>query len=299
MTAAGLPPNVRVIETAHGVCYRYTWHKWAPPPAVGLIGAMAALPLVAGVLAISFLVRHVTELPAALTALGLLFPAQMAFLARWPAWFLAHGVWQSLVTAVGHSDLAVDGRWLVVASCLGPLRRRWRRPAPEVRQLTVYVYPTGSTATAGGVPPQPAQDELACLAAEFPGTAPWLLVDGLSRGEAVALAEDLNPRLAAATAEAGVVRQLPPVAIVETTQDALDPRSGGPGLSFRRKLWWLAWHLAGCVGLAALWVAARQTTDWENSRTRLCVFAAGFLEAILIVATLKWPGQPGETPGKK
>jgi hypothetical protein len=299
MTAPGLPPNLRVIETPEGVRYRFTWHKGSWPPALGLIAALAAVPLAAGVLAVSFLVRHFAELPPALTALGVLFPAQMAFLAYLPVWFLGHSVWQSLVTAAGHSELAVEGRWLVLGSRVGPLRRRWRRPAPEVRRLSVYVYRPAAVATPAGVPPPPAPEELACLAAEFPESPPWLMVDGLARGEALALAEDFNGRLGAAAAEAGAVRQLPPVAVVETTQDALYPGTGGPGFSLRRKLGWLVWHLTGCVGLGALWFAARQTTDWENSRTRLCLFAAASLELILIWMTLKLPGQPAGPAGKE
>jgi hypothetical protein len=286
MSTPGLPANVRVIETPRGVCYRYTWHKGYWPPALGLTVAVAVVPLAAGVLAVSFLVRHVAELPAALTALGLLFPAQMAFLARRPLWFLGHSLWQALAVALGNMELAVEGRWLVVGSRLGPLRRRWRRPVPEVRQLTVYVY-RPAAATSGGATPEPAPQESACLAAEFPDAAPWLMVDGLARGEALALAEGLNARLAAASADAGTMRPLPPVAVVETTHDALYPSTRAAGPSRRRILWWLAWHLAGCVGLGALWFAASQTADAENPYARSFLLVAMMFEFVVVGVTLK------------
>jgi hypothetical protein len=285
MSTPGLPANVRVIETPWGVCYRYTWHKGYWPPALGLTAAVAVVPLAAGVLAVSFLVLHFGELPAALMALGLLFPAQMAFLARRPLWLFGHNLWQALAVAVGHMELAIEGRWLIVGSGLGPLRRRWRRPVPEVRQLTVYVYRPAAVATSEGVAPAP--QESACLAAEFPDAAPWLMVDGLARGEALALAEGLNARLAAATADAGTLRQLPPVAVVETTHDALYPSTRAAGPSRRRILWWLAWHLAGCVGLGALWFAASQTTDTENPYARSFLLVAMMFEFVVVGVTLK------------
>ena len=298
MTVPGLPPNVRVIVTAEGVCYRFNQATGNAVPLCGLLAALAAVPVAAGVVAVLFLVRHCQELPWPLLALGGLFPAQMAFLARWPLKFLAQWVWQGLVGALGHRDLEVRGGWLALVTRVGPVRRRDRRRVSGVVRLTVYVYEPQFGAGPGSAPPAGTPREYACLAAECDGAPRWLLVDGLARAEAVALAEDLNGRLAVAETE-GSLRGLPPVAVVETTQDALYPGAGGPGPPLLRRLWWLAWDLAGCVGLGALWFAAQQTTDWENSRTRLCLFAAGFVEVILLVATLKWPGRSAGPAGKE
>jgi hypothetical protein len=287
MTAPDLPANVRAIETPNGVCYRFTRVSGGASSLLFFAGAVAAVPLAAAVVAVLFLVRHARDVSAPLLALGCLFPLQMVFLARAPLGLFLESVWQSLVGALGHRELEVRGPWLALGSRIGPVPRHERRALADVSGLTVYVYGDPGAGPAGASP------ERTCLAAECGEAGRWLLLDGWSRAETVALAEDLNRRLEAVPDPAGRVRRFPPVAVVETTQEALYPGTGRgarPG-----KLWRLGCHVAGTAGLVALAVAAWQTPDWDNPHTRLCLLGAGLVEALAIGWTLGGPGRSAGT----
>jgi hypothetical protein len=278
-------PDIDVIDTPDGVCYRLRYSKsYRPSVAVPLIsGLVSAVPLALGLMAAVFLIRHSHELSWPLIALPCLFVAHMVFLGRVPLRQLAGAVWLRLVVSLGCGELRLRGRWLEVTRRVGPLCRvglRW--PVASVRRVVAYVY--RSEEAAGTAEEKPAPD-LGCVAVEQEGAPPFPLVGGYPLDAAVALAEDLHRRLGVTLWEQAPSRRLPPVDVMKTSAEALRPRARCGLPSRRRVVYWLGWHLGGVIGLVALWAGARGTAA-RDTTTVLTVYGGSLLEFFTIAFTV-------------
>jgi hypothetical protein len=140
--------------------------------------------------------------------------------------------------------------------------------------------------------PKAAQDnapepkEFFILAIECEETPPWHLVNGCSRDTILAFADDLNRRLVGVIAIEGVSRRFPPVEVIATEKEKVDPPIVDAGFYRRRMPWWLMWHLSGIVGLATLKGATAETGDWDTPETRWLLVAGWCLEILLIGLTI-------------
>jgi hypothetical protein len=246
------------------------------------VGPLAAVPLAGAVLAVLLMVKHFQAISWPLLALSCLFVAQMLFLARLPGGYSLILLRRAFVGALGHGELEVRGSRLRLGAAIGPLRWGEWRPVEEFRRVVVYVYPLR---TRPGAAESPQMQEDVVLAIECDKTPPWLLTGGFPLPLTLALAEDLNRRLEVAGAGLIPGKKFPPVEVIETTQDNVYPKDD---TSRRRWPWWLAWTLAGMVGLGALTAVARQTAAADSSPFRVLLPVAWVLEFFFLAVTISF-----------
>ena len=284
MAAPAPPPFFRVFETPTGVRYHLFQSRGCAPSLalLPLVAPMAAVPLAGAVLAVLLLANHFQAIPWPLLALSCLFVAQMLFLARLPGGYSLILLRRALVGALGHGELEVRGSRLRLGAGIGPLRWGDWRPVEEFRRVVVWVYPLRTRA---GAAESPQVQEDVVLAIECDKTPPWLLTGGFPQPLTLALAEDLNRRLEVAGAGLTPGKKFPPVEVVETTQDTVYPKDE---TSRRRWPWWLAWTLAGMVGLGALTAGAHQAAGAGPLPLGGWLFVAWLLEFFFLAVTISF-----------
>jgi hypothetical protein len=289
---AALSANIDVVDTCDGV--RYVLHTSNNQPSNFSLGLafFIRVPLLAAALAVWFLWRHFRQATPLLTALSVLFVAQMLFVARLPWRLFRQRLWQQLIARFGHGEIELHGDRLYLGNRVGRLWSGTQHKLAEFQRIVVYRYrestPSPQSEPTGVAQVGPTSGERVVLAVDVGAERPWLLVDGFSRVETIALAEDLQRRV-----ELAIDRRssplLPPPVVIETEQDVLYPPLAADFYR-RRKPWWLAIHLAGAGGLAALSAVAVQVGAWQASSVSAAVILGWLLEVLLLGTTLWLPG---------
>jgi hypothetical protein len=306
MSLSSISPNIEVLESSDGVCYRLYFAKddrlaVSTPSMVPILVPLIAVPATGAGLAIAFLVRHFNQVSATLLMLSGLFVVQTLLLARLPWRLLKQQLWQKLAVSLGHGEVELRGDQLFLGSRVGFYRPGERRSVREFQRLVVHI-PVSSDAV-GTLPASTAseseakrREERAVLALESNEKRPWLLVDGFSRTETMALADHLYRRLGVVTEQ-----RLPPPLVRETPESALYPPLRSDFYR-RRRPWWLALQLSGMVGLGALTAAAIETGAWQSRNLRAALMVTWFLELLLLGFTILFTGPKDDcknpvTPG--
>lgn len=289
----GFPSTVEIVDTEDGASYRFYYSKGAKPPLPLFLGIIAATRVASAGLAVFFVSQRVQQIPWWLLALSCLFVLQMFYMAGLPWGLFRRMAWQRLAADFGYSELRLRDNRLLLGSRAGPFRVSQRRDIQEFRGLVVYSFLPENPASPSAEPTGPsapavADAECVVLAVECEETAPWHLVGGYSRAETLALAEDLHRRLTAAAGSLMPRKSLAPIAVIETDQATLYPPLD-PDFYRRRQPVWLAWHLAGTIGLGALTKIAFHTGAWQSREVCLLLCAGWILEAIVLTFTIVLP----------
>ena len=298
MPNASLSPNIDVVETMDGM--RYILHVSRDGASSQSFGfaVITAIPLAAAGLAVRLLWQRFPDVTDLLGALSALFVAQMLFVAKLPWSLFRQRLWQQLVARFGHGEIELRGDQLILGNRVGIIRTIKRRDVGDCQRVVVYTYrsapetlPAGEATT--GTEAAVAPTERTVLAIKTAGS-PWLLVDGLTTSETVALAEDLYRRLAALCERIDLPRRVQPPVVIETQENVLYPRIA-PDFYLRRKPWWLVLHLAGAIGLAALTLIAYQAGPQFRSM-RIAVIFGWLLEILILGVTISLPDDNSAAP---
>jgi hypothetical protein len=293
MSNTQLSPNIKAVENADGARYVLHTSKYQMSTLALHLATAVTAPLAAAAWATWFLWQHARQAEVLLAGLSGLFVAQMLFAALLPAKLLRQRLWQQLMARFGHGEIELRGDRLYLRNCVGVLRPVSQRPIGDFRRIVVYVYQSASAAspedesTAADRTPSE-QTEHAVLAIETGANSPWLLVDGFSKSESLALAEDLHRRLAVAAERFSLPRLAPPPAVIETQESVLYPPLAADFYQ-RKKPWWLAMHLAGAVGLGALTAIAVDAGAWQASSIKTAIILGWLLEFLILGITLSLP----------
>jgi len=292
MNTPPISPSIDVVETFDAVRYVLrTSNNDRSNLSLGL-AFFLRIPVVAALLAAWFLWQSFDKASALLLGISILFVAQMAYVSRLPWLLLRQRLWHKLIDRFGHGEVELRGDRLILGSRVGVFSSGRKKDIREFRRIIVFVYQSA-------VPNQPQQvdatednqsNERVVLAIETNDEKPWLLVDGFSRDETLALATDLHRRLIAVAGRASEVPKLPEPVVIETQQDILYPPLD-PNFIRRRKPWWLALHITGAIGLAAITTIAIQTGAWQSPATKTSILMGWILETIILGTTLTLPNR--------
>ncbi|HMP01065.1 MAG TPA: hypothetical protein PKD86_13545 [Gemmatales bacterium] len=304
-------PNIDRVETHDGARYTLDTAHSSTSNVVPWLVFAAGVPLAAALLASWFLWQHFGRVSLGLTALAGLFVVQMLLTARVPARLFCNQLWHHLTARFGRGEIALRGERLWSGNSVGIFRSGQCRDVGDFQRIAVAVY-RSSPPIEAAEPASESQrhstlqhvadqqvepgDERAVLVIEAGTTTPWLLLDGYSRSETLALAEDLERRITAVRARQTARAPLPRVVIVETEERSLYPPLPAD-FDRRRQPWWLALHLAGATGLGALTAMAGQAGALQNGLTKIAILFGWLLELLLIAITARWGGTPDQTLG--
>jgi hypothetical protein len=299
MNFSSISPNIEAADTNDGVFYRLHFTKddrlpVSTGPLVTMLVLLIAVPATAAGLAIFFLGRHFHQISATLLMLSGLFVVQMFLLARLPWRLLKQQLWQKLAASSGHGEVELRGDQLFLGSRVGFYWAGERRNVREFERLVVHVPVSSDVVGTLPASTESASEtkrraERAVLAVEISEKRPWLLVDGFSRTETMALADHLYRRLTVVTE-----RRLPPPQVRETPESALYPPLRSDFYRGKRP-WWLALQLSGMLGLGGLTAVAVETGAWQSRHIRGALIVAWFLELLLLAFTIRFTGPNDDT----
>jgi hypothetical protein len=292
MSTTSISPAIDVRETSDGV--RYVLHTSNNDRSnFSLFLAMVVrVPVLAAALAVWFLWEHFQQVSILLVAASALFVLQMVYITRLPWNPFRRRLWQQLIDRFGHGEIELQGDRLCLGSRVGAFWSGKRRSVARFRRIVVYTYRPEMVAPTEEAGTHSPETERSVLAIETNEEKPWLLVDGFSRDETVALAEDLHRRLSTAAVRDSSTTILAAPVVVETGQNVLYPPLDA-GFYQRRKPWWLVAHIAGAIGLGALTAIALQVGAWNNSGTKAAIILGWLLEILILGTTFSLPKPSG------